>query len=217
MSDVVARSLAAAGALVARARAAAGGLLARSRATAGQTKRATLATLRRRDAAAVFASVTVAYLLAYLYAIGHLAPGGGGFDLFVVEDPLGRLFRQSLGAFSFEPVAVVELGPVVYLASLNTVLGLGLAVLVGLNLALTYLAWRQPKACGLATPSTAAVAGVPALLSGAACCGPILLIVVGVQATGLLLTAFEWLVPVATMLLVGSLFLVGRQVDPELL
>lgn len=190
---------------------------ARSRAAVRHTIRASLATLRRRDGAAVFASVAVAYLLSYLYAIGHLAPGGDGFDLLVVENPLGRLFRQSLGEFSFEPVAVVELGPVVYLASLNTVLGLGLGVLVGLNLALTYLAWRQPKACGLATSSTAAVAGVPALLSGAACCGPILLIVVGVQATGLLLTAFELLVPVATVLLVGSLFLVGRKVDPELL
>jgi hypothetical protein len=111
----------------------------------------------------------------------------------------------------------LEPGAVVYLAPLNTVLGLVLATLVGLNLAITYLAWRQPAACGLGASSAAAVAGLPALLSGAACCGPILLLIVGVQATGLLLTAFELLVPVATLLLVGSLLLVGRQVDPTLL
>jgi hypothetical protein len=111
----------------------------------------------------------------------------------------------------------LEPGAVVYLAPLNTVLGLVLATLVDLNLAITYLAWRRPTACGLGASPAAAVAGLPALLSGAACCGPILLLIVGVQATGLLLTAFELLVPVATLLLVGSLLLVGRQVDPTLL
>ena len=30
-----------------------------------------------------------------------------------------------------------------------------LAVLVGLNLALSYLAWRQPKACGIGSSSAA--------------------------------------------------------------
>lgn len=171
--------------------------------------------LGRTDARAVFAVTTLGYLLAYLYAIGHLAPGTRGFDVTVVPNAVSRFFQPSLNAFSFEPVVVVTAGPVTYLFSLNTLLGLVLAVLVGVNVAVTYLAWRQPAACGLGTQSAGALAGLPALLSGAACCGPVVLIAVGIQATGLLLIAFELLLPIAVVLLVGSLLLVGRQVRLE--
>jgi hypothetical protein len=56
---------------------------------------------------------------------------------------------------------------------------------------------------------------LPAVLSGTACCGPVVLIVLGIQASGVLLTAFQFLLPFAALLLVGSLVLVGRQVDPQ--
>jgi hypothetical protein len=39
------------------------------------------------------------------------------------------------------------------------------------------------------------------------------LVVLGIQASGVLLTAFQFLLPVAVLALVGSLVLVGRQVD----
>jgi hypothetical protein len=167
---------------------------------------------RRRDSLSVFALITGLYLLTYLWAIGHLAPGLGGFDLLIVADPLGKLLRPELGPFSFTPVARIALGPVTYLFSLNTLVGLGLAALVGLNLALTYLVWRQPAACGIGRSSTGLLASVPALLSGTACCGPVVLLVVGVQASGVLLTGFQLLLPMAVLLLVGSLVLVGRRV-----
>ena len=194
--------------------------MAEARAAAGpavlaRTGVAVRAALDRSDARLVFVVATLAYLLAYLYAIGHLRPGTGGYELRVVPDAAARFVRPALGTFSFEPVALVAVGPVTYLFSLNTVLGLGLAALVGVNLALSYLVWRQPRACGVGTRSAGLVAGLPALLSGAACCGPVLLVVVGLQATGLLLTAFEFLLPIAAVLLVGSLLLVGRQVEPD--
>jgi hypothetical protein len=162
----------------------------------------------------VFAAVTLLYLAAYLWALGHLAPGLGGFGVHVVADPLAVVFRPELGPFSFTPVARITLGPVTYLFSLNTVLGLGVAVLVGLNLALTYLAWIQPKACGIGESSTGVLVSLPALLSGTACCGPVVLIVLGIQASGILVTAFQFLLPLAIGLLVGSLVLIGRQIDP---
>jgi hypothetical protein len=87
---------------------------------------------------------------------------------------------------------------------------------VGANVGLTYLGLIQPKACGLES-STGVLAGVPALLSGAACCGPTILLVVGVQASATIITGFQFLVPLAVVLLVGSLLAVGRQVDPDLL
>jgi len=182
------------------------------RTAVSRTRAASALVVRRRDSLSVFALVTGLYLLTYLWAIGHLAPGLGGFDLLIVADPLGKLLRPELGPFSFTPVARIALGPVTYLFSLNTLVGLGLAALVGLNLALTYLVWRQPAACGIGRSSTGLLASVPALLSGTACCGPVVLLVVGVQASGVLLTGFQLLLPMAVVLLVGSLVLVGRRV-----
>jgi len=79
----------------------------------------------------------------------------------------------------------------------------------------TYLVWTQPKACGIAGSSSGFLAGVPALLSGTACCGPVVLIVLGVQASGVLLTGVQSPLPAAAILLVGSLILLGRQVQPS--
>lgn len=173
------------------------------------------AALGRRDGRAVFGAVAVGYALVYLWAIGHLAPGLGEYGVTIVDAPLRTLFEPALGPLSFRPVARVAAGPVTYLFSLNTVIGVALAGLVGLNLAVSYLAWRQPKACGIGQSSAGLFAGLPAVLSGTACCGPVVLIAVGVQASGVLLTAFQWLLPLAGLLLVGSLVLVGRQIDPD--
>lgn len=182
--------------------------------TLTRTRWAVSAALSRHDGRLVFAAVTAAYLSAYLFAVGYLAVGDVGVGIVVVDAPLSRLFER-VGTLSFEPVAKLDLWAVTLLFSpLDTLIGLGLATLVGLNLAVTYLAWRQPAACGLGTSSAGLLAAVPALLSGAACCGPVLLIVLGVQASGVLLTAFDALVPAAAVLLVGSLLLVGRSVTP---
>lgn len=189
--------------------------ISRFRTALSRTKVASATTLRRRDATLVFGGVTLAYLVVYLWAIGHLSPGLGGYDVSVVSDPLSKFVEPALGPLSFRPVASVSLGPVTYLFSLNTVIGLGLAALVGLNLALTYLAWTQPSACGIGESTSGLLASVPAILSGTACCGPVVLIVFGIQASGVLLTTFQYLLPVAALMLVGSLVLVGRQVDPD--
>ncbi|WP_424016367.1 hypothetical protein ACOZ4N_01140 (plasmid) [Halorientalis pallida] len=180
-----------------------------------RTRAATGLVVRRRDSQLVFATVTLLYLVLYLWAIGHLAAGLGGFDVLVVSDPLSKLLQPELGPFSFTPVARVTAGPVTYLFSLNTILGLGIALLVGLNVGLTYLVWRQPSACGIGRSSTGFLASIPALLSGTACCGPVVLIVLGVQASGVLLTGFQLLLPLAVAVLLGSLVLVGRQVTVQ--
>jgi hypothetical protein len=170
---------------------------------------------RRRDSRLVFVAATLSYLLVYLVTVGDLAVGAGGVSLRVIDD-LSRAFA-SAGFFRFGAIAVVELGPVTYLFSpLNAVVAVTLSVLVGANVGLTYLGTIQPTACGLER-STGVLAGIPALLSGAACCGPTILLVVGVQASATIITGFQFLVPLALVLLVGSLLLVGRQVDPELL
>jgi hypothetical protein len=102
-----------------------------------RTRTATGMTLRRRDSLAVMLVTTVVYLVVYLYALGHLSPGLGGFEVFVVSDALSKFFRPALGPLSFTPVARIRLGPVTYLFSLNSVIGLGVLLPVGLNLSLT--------------------------------------------------------------------------------
>lgn len=174
------------------------------------------AVLRRRDAGAIVGIASIGYLVIYSYAVGDLSlVADSGFSMLVVDKPLERIF-MSRGFSSFEPIALVDAWGLRYLFSpINLVLAVILASLVGANLGITYLGLVQPKACGLEA-STGVVAAIPALLSGAACCGPVFLVVVGIQATGLLIAGFQLLVPVAIILLVASLLLVGRNVDPRL-
>lgn len=180
----------------------------------GRTAEALRTTLGRPDASGVFAVTAVAYLLVYLYAVGDLAPGLGGYALTVAPDPLGALFRPDAGPFSFTPVARVRLGPVTYLLSLDSVFGVGVAALVGLNIALSYLVWTQPRACGIGGPTAGVTASVPAVLSGSACCGPVVLLSLGIQASGTLVTTVQYLLPVGVGALLVSLVLVGRRFEP---
>jgi hypothetical protein len=171
--------------------------------------------LRRRDAAFGFGAVAARYLTVYLWLIDHLAPGLGHTGATFVADPLCTFPQPALGPFAFTPVARLTVGPVTHLFSFNAVIGGVLAVLVGLNLALTYLVWMQPRACGIARSSSGFIAGIPALLSGTACCGPVVLILLGIRASSALSTAFQFLLTASLLVLVGSLLLVGRQVTPE--
>lgn len=172
---------------------------------------------RRTDSQLVVLASLLGYLLVYLFAVGDLAlTGRGTISLFVVADPIETM-TSSMGFGRFQPVARLEFLAVTLLFSpINTTIALLLAGLVAINFGLTYLGLVQPKACGLEA-SSGVLAGIPALLSGAACCGPVVLLILGIQATGALITTFQWLVPVAFLMLIGSLLLIGRQVDPALL
>ena len=179
----------------------------------------TLAAIRlafdRRDARTVAAVPAVAYLLAYLWATGDVSyrPDVTA-RLLVVDDPLGRLWART-GPASFGAVATVDTGVVRLLVSpINLVIGSVLAGLVGTNIGLSYLAIRRPSECGIGAGS-GVLASVPALLSGTVCCGPVVLLAVGVQASAALLTAFTWLLPVGVLLLLVSLIYVGSKIDTE--
>ncbi|WP_435335097.1 hypothetical protein [Haloarchaeobius sp. TZWWS8] len=186
----------------------------------GRTGRAVQLALRRRDSLAVVLAVTLAYLAGYLLAVGDLAVRSGfGTGYVVVSDPFSRMFEPT-GTFSWEPVALVDAEVVRLLVSpLNIAVALTLALLVGLNIGVTYLAWRHPAACGIqrstGTGSGASLlAAVPALLSGSACCGPVVLIALGISASGALLTVFAWLLPAGVTLLLASLVYSGGKLDP---
>lgn len=183
-----------------------------------RTGAASRGALRRRDAATAFGVVSLVYLLGFLYVIGDLAIRPGiGTGLIVVEEPLSRMLEPGPGPFAYEGIAVLDLGIVRYLFSpVNLLLGLGLSALVGLNLALSYLAVTQPASCGIGA-GTGLLASVPALLSGTACCAPVVLIVLGIQASALVLSLFVWLLPIGVVALLVSLLYVATRIDPTVL
>lgn len=182
---------------------------------ARRTIHAVRASLRRRDGGVTFLVVAAGYFLAYSAAVGQLGPGRGTFGLSVVADPLSR-FTTRTAPYQYEPIATVLLGPADYLFSpIGAGIAVGLAVLVGLNVAVSVVAWRSPAACGLGGGSAGVFAGVPAMLSGVACCAPAILVITGVQATAGLLAVFRWLLPATALLLVATLFFVGARVRPE--
>jgi hypothetical protein len=182
------------------------------------------AALRRRDGRVTAGVVAVGYFLAYGVGIGYLglrdaaargvATGSGPvFDVTVASDPLALLTRR-VGPFQYEPVALVAAGPVEYLfAPVNAAIGLALAALVGVTIAVSVVARRSPAACRIGAGAGAA-AGIPGILSGFACCGPTLLLVIGVQASAGLLAAMQWLLPLSAGGLVATLLWVGSRVDP---
>ena len=178
-----------------------------------RTTRAIGFTVRRWDGFVVTVVAAGVYLLSYLWATDHLQfREDAGFNWLVVNDPTARLLERR-GPLSFEPVAFLEFGIGSLLFSpIDAAIGTLLATLVGLNLALAYLALVQPKACGIGAGAGAA-ASVPALLSGSVCCAPMILLVLGIQASGTLLTVIPWLLPVGVALLAGSLLYVSGLVD----
>lgn len=185
----------------------------RPRRYAVSTIAAVRGTFRRSDTTAVFAGVTVLYTLVYLWAIGDLTiQSTGGIAVDVVA-PLSRAVRSGPGRFAFEGIAIVDLAVARYLFSpLNTGIALGLGGLVGLNLALSYLATVRPASCGIGA-TTGVLASIPALLSGSACCAPVILLVLGITASGALVTVLTWLLPVSAVLLVLTLGYLSGKID----
>ena len=181
------------------------------------------ASLARRDGRVTLTTVGALYFVAYGVGLDHLglrgrAAGvdrtGPAVDLFVVNDPISIATRR-IAPFQYEAIAALTVGPVEYLFSpVNALIGLGLATLVGVTLAVSVIAWRGPSACRIGA-GAGAVAGVPGLLSGFVCCGPPLLLVIGVQASAGLLAALQWFLPVAVASLLVTLLWVGSRVDPD--
>lgn len=168
--------------------------------------------LGRRDGRTSLLVVSILYLVTYLWALRHLTlTGTGSVDVLLVDDPISTaLTRRS--AFLFESIAVIEAGPIVYVfAPVNVAIGLGLGLLVGVTLAVSIVSWRGPDACRLGA-GAGATAGIPGLVSGVACCGPQLLVVIGLQASAGLVAAMQWMVPLAVAALLGTLLWVGSQV-----
>ena len=156
--------------------------------------------------------LTGAYLIALLFALQDISLGGEGVAFATV--PLDRMFDRT-GTVTFEPVARLVLPGVTFLISpLNLGIGVVMACLAGLNLTVTLIAFRQPRACRF-NRSTGVLATLPALLAGSACCAPALLLLLGIQATSMMIGVFQVLIPASIVLLLITLKLILERTNPE--
>jgi hypothetical protein len=150
-----------------------------------------------------------AYVVIYLAAMQYLivAPGEATsfFSLEVLPHWRSLIFR-SRAPFLFEPIGALRLASlVVFLSVPNIIIAIALGVLVAANVAVSYYSFRELGMRGV-RGAHALIGTIPALIGGAACCVPTLILVIGLQLTATLATVWSWLVPVSALLLAGSLW-----------
>lgn len=116
------------------------------------------------------------------------------------------LFRER-APFLYEPIGIVALGRHLrlYLAVPNIAIALFLGALVGLNAAVSYhsfraLAFQGPRGF------VSLLGTIPALISGAACCVPTLILVIGLQMSATLIAVWPLFVPASAALLIAALW-----------
>ncbi|MBA3310280.1 MAG: hypothetical protein H0U28_09515 [Nocardioidaceae bacterium] len=171
---------------------------------------AALGTRRRRLVATVIA---LAYLLVYLWAIRHLIVTSGRAAAFVdipsvrvVPDWPSRVFDQA-ATFNYEPVVAIY--PIervqLLLSPVNTAMGLLLGALVSVNILLADVAQRAGRSCRRGTAG-GVLGSLPGLLTGFACCVPTFALVLGTQATALLIGLRSWLFPAAAAVVLVTLW-----------
>jgi hypothetical protein len=151
----------------------------------------------------------LAYVVLYLAAMQYLIVAPGGAESFlslqIVPDWRDLFFRQR-AAFLFEPIGALHLGPLVLFLSIpNLAIGVLLGLLVAANIAVSYYGFRALGMQGV-RGFHALIGTIPALISGAACCVPTLILVIGLQLTATLAAVWSLLVPISAVLLVMSLW-----------
>ena len=170
--------------------------------------------VQKRRTRGVFLWSAFPYLILYLYAIGDLRfyAWQGGIGARFSPQPLELLFKP-ISPFYFEAIGLLRLPFLTYLVSPpNLLIAMALALLVGLNIAFSYMAIVAPRVC-YGNPAVGILSALPGLLAGSACCGPILLIVLGVQASASLIALFSWLVPIAVVLLLVTLMVNAKRTN----
>ena len=152
-------------------------------------------------------AVTVLYLVIYLWSIGDIVVTATDQSRFGAVPPIqvtadwpAKLLRQT-APFTYEPVlAARPAGRIqLFLAPVNVALGLLLGGLAAaIHLYRTAATCRRRSFGGL-------LGALPGLLTGFACCGPTLTLLLGAQVAAALIGLRNWLFPLALAILLGGL------------
>jgi hypothetical protein len=159
-------------------------------------------------------SAALVYLTVFMVALQDVSLGGRGLQFLTTH--WSRAFERT-GTFTFEAIAQLTLpGLTILLSPINLAIGAVLSSLVGLNLTVTWIAFRQPLACRF-NRSSGILASLPALLAGGACCAPAIILILGLQLSSLMVAAFQVMIPVSGMLLLLTLWLILRRTNAALI
>lgn len=171
--------------------------------------------LRVRRRLRVAVAVLAAYLIVYLWAIQNLVISPRtDFSRFVripsiqvAADWTSTIFRQR-AAFYYEPVvAIYPINHVAILISpVNVAMGLALATLVALNVAMTLHLVSSARACHRRA-FAGLLGALPGFLTGFACCVPTIALVLGAQFTLALIVLRAYFFPFAPAALAASVAL----------
>ncbi len=122
------------------------------------------------------------------------------------------IFRQR-SAFLFESIGIIYIGPIrLFLSIGNFLIAFVLGLLVGANITVSYYSFRSLSLRG--TKGFISLLGtIPAIVSGAACCVPTLILVIGLQLTATLAAIWSFFVPLSALLLFVSLWWSLRRIQ----
>ncbi len=160
----------------------------------------------------------LAYFIIYLAATKFLILSFGiesiesffGFKL--LPNWAELIFRQR-STFLFESIGVISVGPIkLFLSIGNFIIAFVLGILVGANIVVSYYSFRSLSLRG--TKGFISLLGtIPAIVSGAACCVPTLILVIGLQLTATLAAIWSLFVPLSGILLFLSLWWSLRRIQ----
>ena len=150
----------------------------------------------------------VAFILLYLVSIEHLSFTVKGFSFFMVDNPLTRALVMR-APFMWEPIASLSFfGIQLFISPLNIIVGLILAALVFLNIAVAVFSYAYRKVCS-SRPGYSIAGILPAMFSGFACCVPTFIITLA-PVLGSLTVFFvqiqPYMLPLSLILMSYSLF-----------
>lgn len=150
------------------------------------------------------------YLAIYLAATQHLiftsrVGQAESFLMFKISPDWPELLFKMRAPFLFESIGAIYLGNLkIFLSIPNILIGTLLGTLVAANITTTYYSFKMLGLKGV--KGVGALLGtVPAIVSGAACCVPTLILVVGLQLTATLAAIWSFFVPASFGLLLISL------------
>lgn len=161
----------------------------------------------------------IAYVLIYLFAIQYLtftSDIGEEESLLVLKiipNWQELLFKQR-APFLFEAIGTLYLGDnlKVFISVPNIAIATMLGGLVAVNVSTSYYSFKMLGLKGVRGISSL-LGTIPAIVSGAACCVPTLILVIGLQLTATIVTIWSFFVPLSAILLFLSLLWSLRRIQ----
>lgn len=153
----------------------------------------------------------VLYVIIYLAATQFLifaqyAPMAEEFFKLKISENWQELLLRQRAPFLFEPIGALYLGRVKFFISLpNFLIAALLGMLVAFNISISYYSFRVLSLRGTRGIMNL-ISTLPSIVSGAACCVPTLILVIGLQLTATLATLWSFFVPLSFVLLIASLW-----------